>query len=100
MKVRLIAEARDEFLHEVAYYEDLRTGLGKRFHTAATTAFKRAGESPMTGKPGVAGTRRVLVKGFPFAVVYAAEESAVVVYAVAHLSRRPGYWFDRLGGDG
>ncbi|OLP07150.1 hypothetical protein BLL52_1546 [Rhodoferax antarcticus ANT.BR] len=34
----------------------------------------------------------MLVKGFPFAVVYMAFETEVVVYAVAHLSRRPGYW--------
>ncbi len=100
MKVRLITDARDEFLREVAYYEDIRQGLGRRFRTAATAAFKRAGESPLSGKPGVAETRRVLVKGFPFAVVYMAFETEVVVYAVAHLSRQPGYWLGRLGSDG
>jgi len=33
-------------------------------------------------------------------VVYMAFETEVVVYAVAHLSRQPGYWLGRLGSDG
>jgi plasmid stabilization system protein ParE len=95
-KVRLIADARREFLREVAYYEDIRKGLGRRFRVAATAAFRKAAESPSSGKPGVAATRRILVKGFPFAVVYIPSETEVTVYAVGHLSRKPEYWLDRL----
>ena len=99
-KVRLIADARREFLKEVVYYENIRVGLGRRFRIAATAAFKKAVESPLSGKPGVAETRRILVAGFPFAVVYIASESEVVVYAVGHLSRKPEYWIGRLEGNG
>jgi hypothetical protein len=38
----------------------------------------------------------MLVDGFPFAVVYTVEEASIVVHAVAHLSRKPRYWIDRL----
>ena len=31
MRVRLVAHARSDFLQEVAYYEGIRKGLGKRF---------------------------------------------------------------------
>lgn len=37
-KVRLVPDARHEFLKEVTYYEDIRKGLGRRFRTAATAA--------------------------------------------------------------
>lgn len=60
-KVRLVADARREFFKEVAYYEQERKGLGSRFRKSAQAAFVRAGEHPTTGKPGIDGTRRILV---------------------------------------
>jgi toxin ParE1/3/4 len=98
--VRLTAAARWEFLKEVSYYEDLQKGLGKRFRKAATLAFLRSAEFPMHGKPGVADTRRILVEGFPFAVIYISTDTEIVVHAVAHLSREPAYWTERLKNNG
>jgi toxin ParE1/3/4 len=49
--------------------------------------------------PGVApevGARRVLVRGFPFGLVYVELEEEIRVIAVAHSRRRPGYWRDRV----
>jgi hypothetical protein len=40
-----------------------------------------------------------LVKGFPFAVVDITRDDEVVVYAVSHLSRAPGYWVERIAPD-
>ena len=75
-------------------------GLGKRFRRAAEAVFLKAGETPEHGKTGVGGTRRMLVKGFPFSVVYLESENEVMVYAVAHLSRSPDYWMGRVRNDG
>ncbi len=33
---------------------------------------------------------------FPFALPYLMLEELVVVLAVAHVRRRPGYWFQRV----
>ena len=95
-KVRLSAAARQEFVKEVAYYEAIRRGLGSRFRRAATAAFRRLAEFPLHGKPGIGGTRRMLIEGFPFAVVYLSGQTETVVHAVAHLSREPAYWASRL----
>lgn len=94
--IRLTAAARSEFLKEVSYYEAIQKGLGSRFRKAVTVAFQKSAEFPMHGKPGVADTRRVLVDGFPFAVVYIVEDTGILVHAVAHLSRKPRYWIERL----
>jgi hypothetical protein len=40
-------------------------------------------------------TRRVLVARFPDQVVYRLDQSEIVVLAIAHLKRRPGYWQHR-----
>lgn len=95
-RVRLVADARREFFREISYYENERKGLGARFRRTAEAAFIRAGENPEHGKPGIAGTRRLLMQGFPFAIVYLESEDEVTIYAVAHLSRSPHYWDERL----
>jgi toxin ParE1/3/4 len=40
------------------------------------------------------GTRRYLLRRYPFAVVYRVEAHRILVVALAHGKRRPGYWRD------
>ena len=42
------------------------------------------------------GTRRYLLQRFPFSVVYRVEERRILIVAVAHARRRPGYWRSRI----
>jgi hypothetical protein len=37
------------------------------------------------------------LKRFPFGILYVATVDEIVVLAVMHLRRRPGYWQGRLG---
>jgi hypothetical protein len=39
---------------------------------------------------------RRLVPGFPFGILYRIDAHEIVVLAVMHLRRRPGYWMDRV----
>ena len=51
--------------------------------------------------PGVrdrVGVHRFLLARFPFAVGYIVQADGIVVLAIAHVRRRPGYWFSRLTG--
>lgn len=49
--------------------------------------------------PVVSGTvRRCLLTRFPYRLVYRVEGEKIVIYAVAHQSRRPGYWRTRIPG--
>jgi plasmid stabilization system protein ParE len=43
------------------------------------------------------GTRRRLLRGFPYSLVYLVRDERVVVIACQHGRRRPGYWRDRIG---
>lgn len=43
------------------------------------------------------GTRRYLLRRYPFGVVYRVERTRILIVAVAHGHRRPGYWRDRVG---
>ena len=84
-------EAREAFLWY--WRRDERVGL--RFEAALTAALDRVAEAPEQGSTLGASVRRLLIEGFPYAVLYAAESERVVVLAVMHLRRRPGFWRGR-----
>ena len=46
------------------------------------------------------GTRRYLLRRYPFSIVYRVESHRVLVVAVAHGHRQPGYWKSRVGTPG
>lgn len=39
--------------------------------------------------------RRMLLARFPYLIFYAVADGSVEVHAIAHTSRRPGYWLKR-----
>lgn len=88
--------AREEFLAEVAYYDQVQPGQGSRFVAAAEEATVRALAFPLAGSRSAPDVRRVFLKGFPFSIVYRPEADGVVVFAAAHHSRLPGYWRSRV----
>jgi toxin ParE1/3/4 len=94
--ILFLAAARHELLAETLYYSESGTGLGVKFVRAVEQALAIALQFPSAGSPGPAATRKVMVKGFPFSVVYLQEKESITVVAVAHHARRPGYWVDRL----
>lgn len=96
-QARFIAAARQEFLAEVAYYNEVQPGLGLRYTTAVEETAARALAFPLSGSPSVSNTRRVLIKGFPFLLFYRPEDDGIVIFAISHHARRPGYWISRTG---
>jgi hypothetical protein len=69
-RARFIAAARQEFLAEIAYYNEEKPGLGASFVAAVEDAVARALAFPLAGTPSVANTRKVFLKGFhsPFSI--------------------------------
>ena len=93
---RFITAARQEFLAEVAYYNEIQPSLGARFTTAVEDATARALAFPLAGSPAISNTLRVVLKNFPFSIFYRPESSGIVIFAVSHQSRRPAYWVNRV----
>ena len=83
------------------YYDAARSGLGGDFLDDIQYAISAVCRQPEIGTNIGYGFRRVLVRRFPFSVVYFLDEGEVVVAAIAHQRRRPGYWAkQRSGGSG
>ena len=88
-------EAQTEFEAEIRFYETQRPGFGLRFNTAVMTAVTRACQFPDSGAPERDAVRKHLTHKFPFLVYYELLDDRIVVWAVMHAARKPGYWRHR-----
>jgi plasmid stabilization system protein ParE len=88
-------DAEAELAEAAEYYEAQRSGLGKAFSSEVTHTIALIREFPDAGTPMGASRRRMIVRRFPYSVVYRRYPDSVVIVAVAHQSRRPGYWRGR-----
>ena len=82
-------------------YEGKSVGLGIRFLDEVEHAVSMLTENPGLGAvwrdPALTGEveiRRFPLRVFPFLIVYAIEPELMIV-AIAHGSRRPGFWATR-----
>lgn len=96
MTVRFLTPARKEFLGAINFYEREAPGLGAEFLEDLDHALESIVSTPRLGARFEEQTRRVLLRRFPYSVIYVIEDASVLVVAVAHQRRRPGYWKDRL----
>jgi toxin ParE1/3/4 len=86
----------DEELDEAAAYFEQRSRDGARFlaDVARTTGLLL--QFPNAGTPIRGRFRRMILKTFPYQLVYRVAGEEIRVFAVAHLKRRPGYWRKRV----
>ena len=85
------SEIRDSYM----WYENQSPGLGARFITELEQALKVILEHPTAWPKQREIFHRYILKRFPYRIFYAMEKGSIMIYAVAHNSRRPFYWADR-----
>jgi plasmid stabilization system protein ParE len=100
VRVRLDAAADDEFAAITAAIDAARLGYGPLFAAEVDRAGKQLVAFPRSGNMLRGGFRRILLDRFPYQLVYRVEGEEIVIYAVAHQKRRPGYWRKRAAGKG
>jgi toxin ParE1/3/4 len=96
--------AADELEAAAAWYEREREGYGAVFLDEVEAKVARAARFPSSGPrvsiPGLDlayDVRRFPLDRFAYQVITAILGGQRAVIAVAHTSRRPGYWQTRLG---
>jgi plasmid stabilization system protein ParE len=96
VNVRVLEVARQELDEAVSYYNSQVSGLGNAFLLEAVAAIERIRQFPDAWHPLGENLRRCRLRRFPYGLIYHADKSDILVVAVAHTHRRPGYWRDRL----
>jgi toxin ParE1/3/4 len=95
-------QALKELRSLAAWYEQRRDGLGADFRDEVWRALDIIAEEPsrwpLSTFPGThgLGVRHFVVHRFPVTVEYTIDPEQILVLAVAHMRRAPGYWLSRL----
>lgn len=97
MHLEFHPEARAEYEFAVKYYEQHQAGLGGRFISSIESALQSILDAPTTWPVLEQDVRRRLTRVFPYAVLYSIEPDSILVLAVMHCHRQPGYWRSRMG---
>ena len=98
MNFRVLEPAQHELDEAISYYNSQVAGLGDAFLLEVVAAIERIRRFPEAWHPLSENTRRCHLRRFPYGLIYAADKTEVLIIAVAHTHRRPGYWRDRLKG--
>jgi plasmid stabilization system protein ParE len=100
-RVRYDPDAEAEYLGAVEWYAARNAVVAHRFIDAVLETEDMIRENPrqwpnVDDVPHELDVRRCLVKDFPFALVYVELVDEILILAVAHGKRRPGYWQERM----
>lgn len=101
--VKILEEAVSEAIEAAVWYEGEKPGLGIDFskEVEATIELLEEGLLPqVAANPGFEkfNAKRVLLRRFPYDIITITRNEEVLIIAVAHHSRKPGYWRERAKG--
>ena len=95
-RVNFLDPAKDEMFQAEEYYEQQAPGLGREFIAEVNHTVKGIADHPKSGRTVKREVRRRLVRRFPFGILYRIDPNEIVILAVMHLRRHPGYWLKRI----
>jgi|ERR1035437_3309309 plasmid stabilization system protein ParE len=96
MQARFAREAQAEFEEVQRYYEQEEAGLGEAFAESVRQGLRFVLAQPASGRIEFEDVRRVILKRFPYKLLYTVEPDHRLVVAVAHQRRQPQYWLSRV----
>ncbi len=96
MKIRFISPANIELDEAVRYYDHQLPGLGFRFYQEVEAALGRIKFMPEAWTKISKRTRRCILKGFPYPLLYVIEPAEILITAVANLHRDPDHYKNRI----
>jgi plasmid stabilization system protein ParE len=95
MRVKLHPDARAELRAARNWYYERSPLSAFAFAQIIQNAISRIKDAPKTFPASNHGTRKFILQRFPFNIFYLIREAEIVIVAVAHQKRRPGYWSSR-----
>lgn len=96
MTVEFLEEAEQELAEAALWYEARDAGLGRRLRHEVAHVIGRIAEDPLLWREREGGYRRVNCPVFPYFVAYIIRGQKIIVVAVGHGHRKPGYWKTRI----
>ena len=90
-------QASAEYDAAFDWYVERSPDAAIKFDAEVDRALVQIIQAPQRWTAGPHSTRRFFLRQFPFALIYRERATAdIQIVAVAHTSRKPGYWKQRL----
>ena len=96
MKVFFFEDAKIEYEEAIAYYDRQRLDLGKEFSEEIEKTIERISTDPTSWEKVTKTIHRCRTRKYPYGLLYEVQGEKIVIVAVMHLRRKPGYWKDRI----
>ena len=96
MTVGFLEVAQQELDEAIIHYDGESPGLGNAFLLETLAAIERIRRFPDAWHPLGNEFRRCRLRRFPYGLIYAQTEGDILILAIAHTRREPGYWRDRI----
>ena len=97
-ELEYLEEALEEAEAAARWYADRSAAAALAFSDEIEAAESAIAQFPEAWPSFDHGTRRYLLRRYPFSIVYRIEPQRILIVAVAHAHRRPGYWKTRAPG--
>ena len=85
-----------EFEETKEFYNSQVAGLGDEFYYLVVAGIREIRLAPDRFSKYQHSTRRLRLKRFPYLIVFRESETNILIVAIAHGSRRGGYWSNRV----
>jgi len=96
MKYVFHPEALQEYAKATEYYTNIYAELGETFLDEIEMRIGQIIAHPYAWQFIEEDVRRHLVHKFPFGIYYTIEGDYILIVAIMHMSRKPGYWKTRI----
>jgi plasmid stabilization system protein ParE len=92
---KLLFEAREEIVEAFEWYLERSQAAAESFLREVEHSLALVAETPEVWPEFESGTRRYILRRYPFALIYRSRGDLIEIVAFAHQRRKPGYWSDR-----
>jgi plasmid stabilization system protein ParE len=93
--VLIVAGAEQDYTDSLTWYSQRSESAARGFEAEFEQAIRSIQEAPQRYPRCDRSHRFYLMRRYPFQIIYREVSSGVLIVAVAHVRRRPGYWRDR-----
>ena len=97
MQIKIHELAFKEYKEAAEWYEHQSGGLGRRFKKSLIDQINKIKKNPKWYLFEEGEIYKAYIPKFPFKILYTIENNSfIVIWAIAHLHRKPSYWQSRI----
>ncbi len=96
MKIKIHELAAKEFDEAIEWYEIQSKGLGRRFKKVVANQLKKIKQNPNSFLRETDNIYKAYVPKFPYKILFTPDKDRIVIWAIAHMHRKPWYWQSRM----